>query len=193
MKKGCEKKWRRKKEAQLNQGEEEEEEEVVGSDPKSEEEEEVGFKERGTLHDVGLKWWDWSGLGQIINRNKRNSRGRGLGVSWVGVKKVNWKMENGKFLESTNAFWCLLIYKMANLIHFIRNFFFFFWRNILFGIFKNTLYKIYLFVVLFIFIIIYMHPVRNPGTVHRHTPVPEYSVPMANPKRPLERNSKLCC
>ena len=191
MKKGCEKKWRRKKEAQLNQGEEEEEEEVVGSDPKSEEEEEVGFKERGTLHDVGLKWWDWSGLGQIINRNKRSSRGRDLGVSWVGVKKVNWKMENGKFLESTNAFWCLLIYKMANLIHFVGNFFF--WRNILFGIFKNTLYKIYLFVVLFIFIIIYMHPVRNPGTVHRHTLVPEYSVPMANPKRPLERNSKLCC
>ena len=125
MKKGCEKKWRRKKEAQLNQGEEEEEE-VVGSDPKSEEEEEeVGFKERGTLHDVGLKWWDWSGLGQIINRNKRNSRGRDLGVSWVGVKKMNWKMENGKFLESTNAFWCLLIYKMANLIHFVRYFFFF--------------------------------------------------------------------
>ena len=31
----------------------------------------------------------------------------------------------------------------------------------------------------------------NPGTVHRHTPVSEYSVPMVNLEWPPKHNSKL--
>ena len=48
-----------------------------------------------------------------------------------------------------------------------------------------TIFTIFIYIKVCLYMCVYT--VRNPGTVHRHTPVPEYSVPMTNPKR----NSKL--
>ena len=37
---------------------------------------------------------------------------------------------------------------------------------------------------------VYIYPVRNPETVYQNKPVPEYLVPIVNPKQSPEWNSK---
>ena len=38
---------------------------------------------------------------------------------------------------------------------------------------------------------VYIYPVCNSKTMHRNTSVPKYFVPIVNPERSLEHNSKL--